>query len=464
MVASVDRVMDFWLKAGVSGLIISAIATLAMISTRQPVRRLAIARWTLVALLCVPPLTFLDVGPTLSLTAPLRHFAPPLPSTAVGWSEDRDRGDFPYRRWLRPALLAGYASGLLWGFGTLVAGMVGAEWLRLRSEEAEPPVRTLRDEISRLAGIRPPDLRFSRWAPRPLLYGLRRPCIVLPHVFDRDEGSPTLRLVILHECCHLRGGDPCFSLLANVARIVWFPLPTVWWICAQMRLDQEFQADRLASQVFGPDFSYAKSLVELAEPGGATRRGGGGRALMPRVMMLVRCPFRVEPRPPLWWRASLIPGFALLTVLATSVSFVDAQPSDHTQPGPRPTDPGGTLFQLDRLTVAPELSSSIDQVTILPALLPSEFDLTLEVLTSLRELPLYRFAGYTIEPEAVRNDAGGEEQWFRVRIAQRGGTGSAWINDRSAPCRRRPGSRNDRLALRSPPQRAARYRSLTLSR
>ena len=96
-----------------------------------------------------------------------------------------------------------------------------------------------------------------------------------------------------------------------------------------MHLDHEFLADRHAALGFGAPETYASSLVALAAPGpariGARARpspeapspaGSAGSPLFQRILMLVACPFRVERRPPAWWRWSLSILVLLLTPLA----------------------------------------------------------------------------------------------------------------------------------------------------
>jgi beta-lactamase regulating signal transducer with metallopeptidase domain len=460
MLAPVDRWVELALDAGLAGLLLSIVATIAMILTRQPGRRLAIARWSLVGLLCIPPLTTLHVVPSLSLRATLRALVPPeVPGPSTGREQaprDRSRPASVFRAVSWPtAALGVYAAGLTWGLASFLAGLAGAQWLRKLSEEAEPEVRALADELARLAGIRPPEIRFSRRVSRPVLFGLRNPCIILPHDFDRDPSSPALRLAILHECGHLRSCDPCFSALAHLTRIVGFVLPTVWWMCAQMRLDQEFQADRFAAEVFGPEFSYAKSLVALAEPGGVSREGGGGRALLPRVLMLVRCPFRIEPRPPLWWRLAIVPVIALMTVLATSLTWSDAAPPNPSSPGAKPIRHRFQLASLETADVG-----DADYVAVLPVVLSRHFDLALDVWASPKVVPRYRFAGYALSIDETDE----VDDWHRVRIASTETGISAWFDGQPVSCRRESGSGDrPRLRLRSPGSRIGRYRNLVVS-
>jgi hypothetical protein len=244
---------------------------------------------------------------------------------------------------------------------------------------------------------------------------------------------------------------------------LWFLLPTVWWICAQMRLDQEFLADRFASEVFGPDFSYAKSLVDLAEPGGASRRGGGGRALLPRILMLVRCPFAIEKAPPFWWRFAMVPGISVVAILALSLTPGRVSTAV-TEANQRRADrsPHGS-FQLERLALQAEPGAGSPLALILPVVLPEEFDLSVEVLTTAAELSKFRIAGCGLSLPNAESPTGESERWHLLRLARRGGTVAASVDARPVKCEFAQNGRSERLTLRSPAGRSAAFRSLRLS-
>ena len=140
--------------------------------------------------------------------------------------------------------------------------------------------------------------------------GLLRPAILIPPGLDQPESAERLRLSLLHELAHAESLDHRFGPVANLAQAIWFFLPPVWWIRDQMKLDQEFLADRGAVDHFGTSGGYASSLVDLASSalpasGGAAPApdapvGGPGvaSALFQRVLMLLKCPFadrRADP-------------------------------------------------------------------------------------------------------------------------------------------------------------------------
>jgi hypothetical protein len=244
---------------------------------------------------------------------------------------------------------------------------------------------------------------------------------------------------------------------------VWFLLPTVWWICAQMRLDQEYLVDRFASDAFGPDFSYAKSLVELAEPGGASRRGGGGRALLPRVLMLVRCPFAIEQTPPFWWRLSMVPVISVAALLAISLTPGNlGNAVTETNRGRVDRSSHGS-FQMDRLTFRADPGAGSSHAMTLPVLLPEEFDLSVEILTTAADLPKFRIAECALSLPRPVATGGAAEHWLLVHLARHAGNVAASVDSRPVPCDSERIGRSERLTLQSPAGRSAAFRSLRLS-
>ena len=181
-----------------------------------------------------------------------------------------------------------------------------------------------------------PRLLVSDRTTRPVLLGWLRPAILIPPGLDEPEAADRLRLSLLHELAHAENLDHRFGPAATLAQAIWFFLPPVWWIRDQMKLDQEFLADRRAVAHFGTSGGYASSLVELAssaEPGGsggpspidgprpAHRAAGVASALFQRVLMLLKCPFAIEGRTPLWWRWLTALTLALATLAASCLTL-----------------------------------------------------------------------------------------------------------------------------------------------
>ena len=230
-----------------------------------------------------------------------------------------------------------------------------------------------------------------------MLLGTFRPTILIPPDLDRPESGPALRLALLHELAHSEGADPWFGLANELASVVWFWLPPLRWIGRQMRLDQEFLADRRAADRLGASSRYASTLVEIAASASLPRAGssapaGAGSALLQRVLMLVRSPFPVEVRPPRWWRGSLGVATALILLLATGLTL-----RARTESAPASL-PETRSLSIPRVVL--EASSPDSSSIALPIRLPKDFDLTFEVVADADEFSEIRVLGPTPRPGA----------------------------------------------------------------
>ncbi len=94
--------------------------------------------------------------------------------------------------------------------------------------------------------------------------GLRRPRLVLPgRLLDSLEPAER-RQVILHELGHVKRHDLAWGWPVEIARIVYFFNPLVYWAAYQLRLERELACDQLAMARSGhPPADYARTLVQV---------------------------------------------------------------------------------------------------------------------------------------------------------------------------------------------------------
>ena len=323
MTALLDGLGGTLLDATLAAAVLSSLCALLMVACQQPARRCLVARLAVLGLLALIPLAVFGSRPRWELAATLRAFAPPT-GTLPAWLEAGGRGSRTIGRGLSGLYLGGVAVGLGW----VGLGLWASRRLVRGSREASEELRR-RYHLLGTDGRRSPALRVSERLRGPVLVGMFRPTIVIPSGMEEPEWDEALRLGLLHELVHAERRDPGFALLGSLAGACWFFLPMLWWIRAQMRLDQEFLADRAASEQYGPFGTYAASLVTLADSrtsASPSERNGSSEVLrktplMLRVLMLVRCPFGVEMAPPLWWRGMLSGLVGLATLLVSGLSL-----------------------------------------------------------------------------------------------------------------------------------------------
>ncbi len=94
--------------------------------------------------------------------------------------------------------------------------------------------------------------------------GLGRPRLVLPSRLMASLGAAERRQVILHELAHVRRHDLAWGWPVEIARIVYFFHPLVYWVAYQLRLERELACDQLAMARSGhTPADYAQTLVQV---------------------------------------------------------------------------------------------------------------------------------------------------------------------------------------------------------
>jgi len=140
---------------------------------------------------------------------------------------------------------------------------VGAGLVRLRSLrrdsrplDALPWLLALRDDVA-------PKARFLLSDDAPATFGLRRPIVLLPPVF---ESMPRERqaAIALHELVHARRADWAALMVEETLKAVLFFHPAVHWLVARVRLAREQTVDAAVVHRLGCREPYLESLVEMA--------------------------------------------------------------------------------------------------------------------------------------------------------------------------------------------------------
>ena len=98
--------------------------------------------------------------------------------------------------------------------------------------------------------------------------GLWRTRLVLPSRLMDSLGAPERRQVILHELAHVKRHDLTWGWPVEIARIVYFFHPLVYWVAYQLRLERELACDQLAMARSGhTPADYAQTLVQVVSHG-----------------------------------------------------------------------------------------------------------------------------------------------------------------------------------------------------
>jgi beta-lactamase regulating signal transducer with metallopeptidase domain len=298
--------------------VVLAAGLIALWGNRQPARRLAVARWTLRVLLCVPLL------PLLTRTTGAVNAVPDLElldlSTPCSCEiSGADSGG------LLPTLLTVFASCSSLVVAWLTLGALATGRLVTRSTEAPPSLRSLLKRVVS-EGLEHPRLRVGGVS-QPVAFGLLQPTIVLPGWFVESEPEERIGAALAHEWAHLRGGDLWTLAASRLLFVLFFAHPLFYVLRGRLRADQEVLADAEAAGPVGK-LAYAEALVGWARRSSSPSIGsslsllGRSSVLRKRVTLLLDSQFSVERSCPRVWmvvvRASAAVLVTALGVLAST--------------------------------------------------------------------------------------------------------------------------------------------------
>ncbi len=431
----------FVLDAGLASTVLLAIVTLAMLVSRQPARRVWLARAAMLGSLALIPLIGLELVPRFDVVELLQGFGV-FHLRALSTRTDSVQGVASvfarFGPWPLRLVTLFYFSGLAIGLAWLILGFFAVFMLRRVSERPSTEALGLLESLHFIPCFRRPRLRVSRRARHPMLVGTIWPMILIPPELDdpRAEGLSRLKLSLLHELAHAESADSWFGLLGNLVSAFWFFVPPLWWISSQVRLDQEFLADRRAANSFGPMRDYASSLLELATshdanlssiPIRSVREESMASPLFHRVLMLLWCPFPVEVTPPGWWSRGVPWLLVLLTLGTSTLAF---------RPPRYAPVPLAKLhqFAMGKLELPAAFANIHGRVPLfeLPLRLPNRFDLTLEVWGNLATLAKMRISGLPLVSPlriAISEKFPDPDTWHKVKLGSENGVFSLRIDD-----------------------------------
>ncbi len=171
--------------------------------------------------------------------------------------------------WLPPGSLA----LVLWLAGALpVAGALALGLARARrvALAATPPAdsswEAALDEARRRVGVRRRvAVGFTRGVSTPMTGGVMRPFVLLPE--RARSWSPERReMVLLHELVHVARADVLRHAASRLAAGIYWFHPLVWWAVRRAALAREEACDAAVVALGHRPSSYARHLLELAEP------------------------------------------------------------------------------------------------------------------------------------------------------------------------------------------------------
>jgi hypothetical protein len=100
----------------------------------------------------------------------------------------------------------------------------------------------------------------------PLIFGFRRPLIVLPEIMVKVKSIAQLEPILAHELIHVRRGDTILGAVQFVGQLIWWFHLLIWWASRQVNRACErcCDAEVIASLNYRPR-DYANSLLDVLE-------------------------------------------------------------------------------------------------------------------------------------------------------------------------------------------------------
>jgi beta-lactamase regulating signal transducer with metallopeptidase domain/DUF4097 and DUF4098 domain-containing protein YvlB len=237
----------------------------------------------------------------------------------------------------RTLLLAAWLVGALgvgawWMFGHIGLARIAARARPVTSNAW----RALLDDLAATARVRQEiDLRYSADVGSPIVWGVRRPTILLPAHAD-DWSDERRRAVLAHELGHVARRDGVVNAMASVAVALYWFHPLTWLALHRLRIESERACDDfvIARGTSGAD--YAAHLLEIARGARVLRLAGLSAIGMARPthlegrLLAVLDDQRARNEPRLRTRLLLVSALVLGVPLLAASRAVPWSPTDTT--------------------------------------------------------------------------------------------------------------------------------------
>ena len=101
----------------------------------------------------------------------------------------------------------------------------------------------------------------------PIIVGLLKPCIYLPIHLISDYDETDMRYMLLHELQHYKHHDAIANYLMNLAGVLYWFNPLVWYALKEMRNDREVACDTSVLKMLEEDAyeDYGNTLINFAK-------------------------------------------------------------------------------------------------------------------------------------------------------------------------------------------------------
>ena len=215
-------------------------------------------------------LGYLRSSPASGTGTAMGEVAETIPTGNADWMND-----FTLSVNSKAASIAGYILLGIWIAGILaMIILIVKSFLRLRSlEKSALPIQN--KKVRRLYHHCLIEMKIHSRIPvystaflkSPIITGLLKPCIYLPIHLISDYNESDMRYMLLHELQHYKHHDAIGSFLMNLAGVVYWFNPLVWYALKEMRDDREVACDTSVLKMLEEEdyADYGNTLINFAE-------------------------------------------------------------------------------------------------------------------------------------------------------------------------------------------------------
>ena len=166
-----------------------------------------------------------------------------------------------WRAWL----LSAWSAVVFWQFVRLLRQRLRLARLLRHSTPADKDIIGIVAELAGQLGLRRVPTAVSVADDCPIFVcGIWRSWLVLPSRLMVLLDERRRRQVVLHELAHIKRHDLVWGWPVEIARMIYFFNPLVYWVAYQLGLERELACDQLAMARSGhPPAEYAQTLVQV---------------------------------------------------------------------------------------------------------------------------------------------------------------------------------------------------------
>lgn len=177
------------------------------------------------------------------------------------------------------------------------------------------------------------------WIGSPAVWGLLRPCVLVPPGIDTSLSANGMTWVLLHELTHIRRRDVWVTLFQRLVQIAYFFHPAVWAANRMIDVFREYACDDAATACAGvPRYDCGTGFLSIVERANKSPVRSSPALGMIRSKALIRSRLMriLDGRRPLSTGLSLGSAALLLVVAAVGLPRLRAR-EEPAKPAPAPT-------------------------------------------------------------------------------------------------------------------------------